>query len=77
MSKVTERKLLITTKTSAANNLVVEVQDTEPERAEGMGMGLAICRSIVEAPAAKCRCVPANEWQGAVFRFTLPTQGLL
>ncbi|WP_408639657.1 sensor histidine kinase [Roseomonas populi] len=40
-------------------------------RAEGMEMGLAICRSCVEAHGGHLRAesMPGN---GAVFRFTLP-----
>lgn len=40
-------------------------------RAEGMGMGLVICRSIVEAHAGRLWTVP-NSPRGAIFRFTLP-----
>jgi signal transduction histidine kinase len=35
-------------------------------------MGLAICRSIIEAHGGKLR-VMANEARGATFQFTLPT----
>jgi len=38
-----------------------------------MGMGLAICRSIIEAHEGQL-CVTANEPRGAVFHFTLPLQ---
>jgi signal transduction histidine kinase len=37
----------------------------------GMGMGLAICRSIVDAHSGRLWASP-NEPCGAVFQFTLP-----
>jgi signal transduction histidine kinase len=37
---------------------------------DGMGMGLAICRSIIEAHDGRL-WVTANTPQGAVFQFTL------
>src|SRR5260370_38975556 len=39
----------------------------------GMGMGLAICRSIIEAHEGQLWAC-ANEPRGAVFQFTLPLQ---
>jgi signal transduction histidine kinase len=39
---------------------------------KGLGIGLAICRSIVEAHAGKLSYLP-NSTHGAVFEFTLPT----
>jgi signal transduction histidine kinase len=39
----------------------------------GMGMGLSICRSIVEAHHGRIWAVPAREF-GSVFEFVLPTQ---
>jgi len=41
---------------------------------EGMGMGLAISRTIVEAHGGEI-WAEANSPQGAVFRFTLPVFG--
>ena len=43
-------------------------------KAEGMGMGLAISRSIIEAHGGKLWAEP-NEPRGAVFQFTLPSGG--
>jgi signal transduction histidine kinase len=38
---------------------------------EGMGMGLSICRSIIEAHGGRLRAIPC-EPQGALFQFTIP-----
>jgi PAS domain S-box-containing protein len=42
-------------------------------KAEGMGMGLAICRSMVEAHGGRM-WASNNESRGAMFRFTLPLE---
>ena len=38
---------------------------------EGMGMGLSICRSIIEAHGGRLWAIPC-EPQGALFQFTIP-----
>ena len=41
-------------------------------KSSGTGMGLSICRSIIDAHGGKL-WVEANEPRGAAFQFTLPT----
>jgi len=81
------RELLIKTAQSESGSVSVAVQDSDPgidpanvERAfvafyttkpEGLGMGLSICRSIVEAHGGKLT-VTANAPHGAIFQFTVP-----
>jgi signal transduction histidine kinase len=81
------RELLIRTKQSETNGIVVAVGDSgpgiDPENLErvfeafyttkssGVGMGLSICRSIIEAHGGRL-WADANEPRGAVFQFTLP-----
>jgi PAS domain S-box-containing protein len=82
------RELLIRTGTDGSGGIVVAVRDSGPGLApenldrlfipfyttkpQGMGMGLAICRSIVEAHGGRLRAI-ANDDRGATFQFTLPT----
>ena len=82
-----ERKLQISSQQQEPGKLLVTVQDSggglDPQHAvhifdsffttkpEGMGMGLPISRSIVEAHGGQLRLVPLSR-QGATFQFTLP-----
>jgi PAS domain S-box-containing protein len=83
------RELLISTGRNASNSVLVSLRDSGPglnpnagerlfqafytTKAEGMGMGLAICRSIIEAHGGRM-WAGANESRGAVFQFTLPLE---
>jgi two-component system sensor histidine kinase DctS len=42
-------------------------------KAEGMGLGLSLCRTVVEQHGGFL-AFEANRPQGTIFRFTLPTQ---
>ena len=81
------RELLISTGRDASDGVHVTLRDSgpglDPKNVErlfeafyttkptGMGMGLAICRSIIEAHGGRM-WAGANEPRGAVFQFTLP-----
>jgi signal transduction histidine kinase len=46
------------------------------KKSGGMGMGLAICRSIIEAHNGRIWVAP-NKPRGAVFQFVLPADGAI
>jgi PAS domain S-box-containing protein len=83
------RELSIRTEQSQTGGVLVAVHDSGPgieqenfervfepfstTKSSGIGMGLAICRSIINGHGGRL-WVAANEPRGAVFQFTLPAQ---
>jgi C4-dicarboxylate-specific signal transduction histidine kinase len=81
------REVFITTSQTEPNEVCLGVQDTGPglspeslprlfepfytTKHEGMGIGLSICRSIIEAHGGRLCAIPC-EPQGALFQFTIP-----
>ncbi len=82
-----DRELLISARTDGANSVLVSFRDTGPgldpnsadrvfeafysTKSEGMGMGLAICHSIIEAHGGRMWAGP-NDPRGAIFQFSMP-----
>jgi PAS domain S-box-containing protein len=82
------RELLISTRETESDGVLLAVRDSGPGLAPdsidrlfdyfyttkpgGLGMGLSICRSIIEAHQGRL-WAGANTPRGAVFQFTLPT----
>jgi len=82
------RDLLITTAQAEPHGVLIAVKDSGPglsstniervfdpfytTKPGGLGLGLSICRSIVEAHGGRL-WVTANRPRGAVFQFTVPS----
>ena len=80
------KKLFICSKRASPATVLVEVRDSgtglkDPDRIfeaffttkdNGMGMGLAICRSIIDAHHGRLWAAPSSEGAGTTFSFTLP-----
>ncbi len=85
-----QRILSITVNQSTKSTVTVSVYDSGPglapdeaekvfeafytSKVEGLGMGLAISRSIVEAHGGRLDVLPASAGVGATFYFSLPTE---
>ncbi len=81
------RELLISTERAGSDGVLIAVRDSGPglapasvkqlfqafytTKSSGLGLGLSICRSIIEGHGGRL-WVEANEPQGAVFQFTVP-----
>ena len=82
------RELLISTGLADPDSVLVAVSDCGPglprvnpdrvfdafytTKASGLGLGLSICRSIIDAHGGRLWATP-NEPRGAIFCFTVPT----
>jgi C4-dicarboxylate-specific signal transduction histidine kinase len=89
-AEVGARELVISSEQTKTDGVLVAVRDSgpgiDPEHRErvfqafyttksgGTGMGLSICRSIIDAHGGRL-WAEANEPRGAVFQFTLPGAG--
>jgi C4-dicarboxylate-specific signal transduction histidine kinase len=83
------RLLRLTSEIDKANHVLIRIEDSGPgiavenidrifnafftTKPHGIGMGLSICRSIIEAHDGRLWVSPGVDY-GSVFQFTLPTQ---
>ena len=83
------RAVIVQSRMGDADHVVLDVEDSgpgiEPEHAahifepffttkpDGMGMGLSICRSIIQAHGGQIEVLSRAPEPGAIFRCTLPT----
>ena len=91
MQNSTVRDLTVSTAIDGGSHVVVAIKDTGPDlsedvaqrlfqpfvttKAEGMGMGLNICRTIVEAHGGRLWAEP-NSTSGMTFQFRLPAHAI-
>lgn len=89
MDSVAERIMLIRTRLENGGEVQVTIEDSgsgiDPKvmnqifrsffttKGDGMGMGLSICRSIIESHGGRLWATPGHP-RGAVFQFTLPVE---
>ncbi len=87
MAESERRELVVSTRPHDGSAIVVEIADTGPglapevaerlfkpfvsTKSQGMGVGLSICQSIVEAHRGRIWAEP-NPGGGTIFRFTVP-----
>jgi PAS domain S-box-containing protein len=88
MARTTDRQLIVRTRLMDSQSICAEVEDTGPglapdlthrlfesfftTKSDGMGIGLAICRSIIEAHGGRIEAMNREDGHGARFRFSLP-----
>lgn len=84
------RELTITSEPAGSSRVAISVVDTGPgigsevadrlfqpfvtTKAQGLGVGLSICRSIIEGHGGEL-AAEANPEGGTIFRFSLPAAG--